>query len=307
MANQTKPNNNAAALDASGQLGADGPPNVFGKIQLGELLFENERVQIYSALTSQGVPVIAKRLRAGMQTIENIAMLRREHELLGALKDVPIRKSYGLVGTQGLTCLVLEDVDGDTLRSYCQRPRVTRERILQLICELCDVLAMLHSRGIVHKDINPQNILVRRSDDRPVLIDFGIAARMSNEQVAFESVKFLEGTLPYISPEQTGRTGHPLDERSDLYALGATIYELLSGRPPFDGSEAIDIVHAHLATLATPLHELDPTIPPILSAITTKLLARDRVGRPISEPAPPQNRTCGFPAYGSSERIKLQP
>ena len=263
-----------AVFDAAANLAADSLLSSSSIAQLGALIFENNRVQIFQAQTDRGVPVIVKRLRAGMQSIEHIAMLRREHDLLTDLKDVPVRKSYGLVGIGGLTSLLLEDVKGDTLRAYCVRSKATIAAILALMTQLCDVLAVLHSRGIVHKDINPQNILVSESGARLVLIDFGIAARMSNEQVAFESVSVLEGTLAYISPEQTGRTGHTIDERSDLYAVGATLYELLSGQPPFDGGEAIDIVHAHLATLATPLHKKNPQVPLALSAITSKLLAK---------------------------------
>ena len=127
---------------------------------------------------------------------------------------------------------------------------------------------------IVHKDINPNNIVFNEETGELRLIDFGIASRLPRENEDAKSPGLLEGTLRYISPEQTGRMNRSIDHRSDLYSLGVTFYEMLTGEAPFRAGDAIELVHCHLAKEAVPPIELRPDLPPALSDIVLKLLAK---------------------------------
>ncbi|MEV7627733.1 diguanylate cyclase [Actinoplanes sp. NPDC089786] len=154
--------------------------------------------------------------------------------------------------------------------------------LLLLAHRLATTLAAVHRQGVVHRDVSPANILVPLVDGRPapegqpMLIDFELSTTMAEDRFAAVLEEGLAGTLPYLAPEQTGRTGRPVDHRADLYALGATLYELETGRPPFgrDG-DPLRLVHDHLARMPVPPAELNPDVPALLSEITMRLLAKE--------------------------------
>ncbi|MBO3743763.1 diguanylate cyclase [Actinoplanes flavus] len=142
--------------------------------------------------------------------------------------------------------------------------------LTDLAVRLAGVLAGIHRRGVVHRDVSPANLLID-DDARPTLIDFELAGIPGRE-----AGEVLAGTLPYLSPEQTGRTGRPVDHRSDLYALGATLYELATGEPPFGRDrEPLSLIHDHLARVPMPPHEVNPAIPAALSGIILRLLSKE--------------------------------
>jgi diguanylate cyclase (GGDEF)-like protein len=131
----------------------------------------------------------------------------------------------------------------------------------------------VHAAGVVHKDINPANIVL--DGDRPVLIDFELATTAAEERPGFTHQNQVVGTLAYLAPEQTGRTGRAVDRRSDLYALGATLYEMATGRPPFTSTDPLQLLHDHLARRPVPVTEVNPEIPPVLAAIIDRLLEKE--------------------------------
>jgi len=137
-----------------------------------------------------------------------------------------------------------------------------------------EALEQLHGAGVIHRDINATNLLVDADARRLQLIDFDFATRLERESIDSRDARTLQGTLAYIAPEQTGRTNRTTDRRADLYSLGVTLYELLAGRLPFDRSDALAMIHAHLAAPPPPLLELMPDLPPVVAAIVHRLIAK---------------------------------
>ena len=132
----------------------------------------------------------------------------------------------------------------------------------------------MHGRGVVHRDIAPANIVLS-GDGAPCLIDFALATTFAEIRPEFTHHSEIVGTLPYLAPEQTGRTGRPVDQRADLYALGATLYELATGAPPFGAGDPLRLIHDHLARVPVPPGEVNPAVPAPLSEIIMHLLEKE--------------------------------
>jgi len=225
-----------------------------------------------------GSPVVLKRLDADRRSEAEEERLRREFAILRGLEVPGVIRARGLHELGGSLSLVLEDAGGATLASFLERGRPDLRTFLDLAIQLAEILGQVHSRQVIHKDIKPRNILIDAAM-RVQLIDFGIAARLPREHAALASPGVLQGTLAYIAPEQTGRMNRAVDHRSDLYALGATFYEMLTGAPPFVTRDPIELIHAHIARRPIPPHEQEPAIPPVLSDIVVRLLAKTAEGR----------------------------
>ncbi|MCF8168888.1 MAG: protein kinase, partial [Rhodoferax sp.] len=148
-------------------------------------------------------------------------------------------------------------------------------QFLQLSEQLSEALASLHARGITHKDINPSNVLVQTQTLQVQVIDFGLATTFTDEHPEFEHQSRIRGTLAYISPEQTGRMNRSIDYRTDLYALGCTLYHLATGTPPFTDTDPLTLIHAHLARAPKPPQALAPWLPGTLSDLILDLLAKE--------------------------------
>ena len=135
-------------------------------------------------------------------------------------------------------------------------------------------IGQLHGRGLIHKDIKPANVLVDSETGRVRLTGFGIASRLPRERQSPEPPEFIAGTLAYMAPEQTGRVNRSIDSRSDLYSLGVTFYEMLTGSLPFAASDAMEWVHCHIARQPSAPSERQSNVPAAVSAITMKLLSK---------------------------------
>jgi predicted ATPase/GAF domain-containing protein len=136
------------------------------------------------------------------------------------------------------------------------------------------ILGEIHAGNIIHKDINPSNIILHPETGQVKIIDFGLSTVLTRESTTLKSPNVLEGTLAYMSPEQTGRMNRSLDYRTDFYSLGATFYELLTHQLPFESTDALELVHYHIAKQPTPPHQINPEIPKVVSDIVMKLLAK---------------------------------
>jgi serine/threonine protein kinase len=170
--------------------------------------------------------------------------------------------------------LILEDFDGESLRAFLSSRTITIKDFLTIAIQLAETLGELHQKNIIHKDIKPQNIIINSVTGLVKITDFSIASRLSRENQTINDLNLLEGTLAYMSPEQTGRMNRSLDYRTDFYSLGVTFYEMLTGQLPYAATDAMELVHCHIAKNALPPHELSPHIPQVLSAIVMKLLAK---------------------------------
>src|SRR5262245_21009516 len=203
----------------------------------------------------------------------NLDRLTHEYELKDELDRAWAVRPLDLVYDTGRTMLVLEDEGGEPVDRLLDE-LMEVGRFLRLAIAVAFALGRLHQRGLVHKDIKPANILFNEATGEVRLTGFGIASRFSRERQSPHPPEMIAGTLAYMAPEQTGRMNRSIDSRSDLYALGVTFYQLLTGVLPFSAAEPMEWVHCHLARRPVPPAERLKEIPSAISAIVMKLLAK---------------------------------
>ncbi|MBJ6761489.1 AAA family ATPase [Myxococcaceae bacterium JPH2] len=220
---------------------------------------------------------VIKQVRAGPLAVGSGAMLRHEYALLRSLQGgIPgVARPVALEEDAAhRPVLVLEDVGPENLQQWTRRRPVTVETFLTMATQLAAIVARLHRQHVIHRDLNPTNIVVAAGGGQVTLIDFDLSTKVSGLSPPDESPGELPWALPYVSPEQTGRMSRPIDHRADLYSLGATFYELLTGQPPFLATDPAELVHAHLARPPVPPTFANPTVPQPLSDIVLRLLAK---------------------------------
>ena len=199
--------------------------------------------------------------------------LTHEYELKDELDGAWAARPLALMRDAGRTVLVLDDPGGEPLDRLLGGPMEVG-RFLRLAIAVTSALGKLHQRGLIHKDIKPANIVVDCADGHVRLTGFGIASRLSRERQAPEPPETIAGTLAYMAPEQTGRMNRSIDARSDLYALGVTLYQMLTGVLPFTAADPMEWVHCHIARPPVPPSERLKNLPGSVSAIIMKLLAK---------------------------------
>ncbi|MFL6314961.1 MAG: serine/threonine protein kinase [Terriglobales bacterium] len=204
---------------------------------------------------------------------ETLKKIDHEYSLRSELDPVWAARPLALLEAGTKMALVLEDPGGETLDRLLSKP-MGLPKFLSFAVGLAEALAGVHKKGLIHKDVKPTNALVNSATDQVRLIGFGIASRFRREHQAPEPPEFIAGTLPYMAPEQTGRMNRSIDSRSDLYAFGVTLYEMLTGSLPFTASEPVEWVHCHVAKHPAPPHERVESVPACVSAIVMKLLAK---------------------------------
>lgn len=239
-----------------------------------DLLQEGTKSLIYQGVRdADGHAVIIKGLRPEQCTAYNIEQLKHEYAIAQQLDLPGTVKALALAFDRGMPFLVLEDFGGrslDQLFSLFQTPR----SFLAIAIQIVSALAQIHQHHIVHKDIKPQNIIVNLETNHVKIGDFGLAAFIPYESQIVSSSNRIEGSLPYLSPEQTGRMNRGIDQRSDLYSLGVTFYEMLTGQLPFQGNDPLEWIHCHIAKTPIAPVVINPAIPQVLSDIVMKLLAK---------------------------------
>ncbi|MBL9102248.1 MAG: AAA family ATPase [Myxococcales bacterium] len=238
-------------------------------------IHEGQNSLIFRAIRDHDqVPVVIKFLKGEYPSPRAFAQLRREYTTLHDLNLPGVIRVYSLENYGNGLALVMEDGGGVPLSDILHGQPLRLRRALEIALSLARTLAALHQRNIVHKDIKPHNILVNPATEETTLIDFGIAMRIAQETARVGSPEALEGTLLYMSPEQSGRMNRVVDHRTDLYSLGVTFYEMLTGSLPFAGSDAMEVVHSHIARTPVAPHQRAPSVPPVVSNIVMRLLAK---------------------------------
>jgi len=230
--------------------------------------------QILRALrTADGTPVVLKHL-AGIPLPQRLERLRHEFEVTQRVPGPGILRPLALEGADAETgpVLVFPDLLAQSLRQWQGGAPVEPAEVVDIALALAKVLGRVHAAGFRHGDVNPANVLRVFVSHEILLCDFGLATRI--DSLALQQGA-LQGTLAYIAPEQTGRTSRAPDHRSDLYSLGATLYELLIGQPPFDSADPLALVHAHLATRPLSPKNRRSAVPASLSDLVLKLLAKN--------------------------------
>ncbi|MBA3549497.1 MAG: AAA family ATPase [Nannocystis sp.] len=209
-----------------------------------------------------------------------LAELRHEYTLASRLAIAGATQVLALEEFGDVVALVLEDFGGVTLRQHLhQRGELALAEFLDIGLQLAAALAEIHAHGIIHKDIKPDNVLINPETGVVKVTDFSISTILAREATGPAPLGDLVGTLAYMSPEQTGRMNRGLDQRTDLYSLGVTYYELLAGRRPFPQSGALELVHAHIAQTPPLLDQVAPRVPRALAAIVGRLLAKNAEDR----------------------------
>ena len=206
-------------------------------------------------------------------TPATINRLVHEYSLKDELDGAWAVPQLELVRDGGRTILVLEDPGGELLSGLLGTPMEVG-RFLRIAIGLAAALGKVHERGLIHKDIKPANILVNTEGDEVRLTGFGSASRLPRERQPPDPPEFIAGTLAYMAPEQTGRMNRSIDSRSDLYSLGVTCFEMLTGNLPFTAFDPMEWVHCHIARQANPPKERASGIPEAVSSIVMRLLAK---------------------------------
>ena len=226
-------------------------------------------------------PVAIKVLRSEYPSFSELVQFRNQYTIAKNLNLPGIIQTYSLEAYQNSYALVMEDFGGISLKEWREQgenaPNLSE--LLPMAIEITKTLDILGGHRIIHKDIKPANILINPQTKQVKLIDFSIASLLPRETQTLINPNVLEGTLGYLSPEQTGRMNRGIDYRTDFYSLGVTFYELLAGQLPFKSNDAMELVHCHIAKQPPSLHEINPEIPPVLSEIVSKLMAKNAENR----------------------------
>lgn len=225
--------------------------------QIGETLYESSRSLICRGWRhSDQVPVVLKQLKPNYPTAKALAQFELEYEIIHRLDLDGIIKVYSLESYHQTRVMVEEDFGAQSLDRYLVHHRLTLIEFLQLAIQITKILSELHQHHVLHKDVNPANILFNPATGQVKLIDFGIATVFPHDYPIVHLSEAIEGTPSYLSPEQTGRVKRVLDYRTDFYALGVTLYHLLCQRLPFESTDILELVHAHIAKIPVPPHIL---------------------------------------------------
>ncbi|OUL17654.1 serine/threonine protein kinase [Nostoc sp. T09] len=247
---------------------------------LTEIISEGTNTIVYRARAQKNQQsVILKVLKAEYPTLEQITCFKHEYKTTENLNCEGIVKVYGLESYQNRLALVAEDFNGVSLKQFLSQQQLCEVSFLKIAVQLAQALLSLHQNRIIHKDIKPANIIINPHTGIVKITDFSIASYLDKETPQLTNPNHLEGTVAYMSPEQTGRMNRTLDYRSDFYSLGITFYEMLTGQLPFVTDDLLEMVHCHIAKPVTPLAQLNPEVSGTIAAIVMKLIAKNAEDR----------------------------
>lgn len=262
--------------------------------RLTEQIYNGSRTQVYRGLSEYNqTPVVIKLLLSEYPTFGELVQFRNQYTITKNL-DIPgIVKPIALLNYHNAFAMVMEDVGGVSLAEYTanaelldniqssnsdisspQTSPLPLDEFLPIAIQIVQTLEGLYHNRIIHKDIKPQNILINPQTKKVKLIDFSISSLLPRENQEIENPNVLEGTLAYMSPEQTGRMNRGIDYRTDFYSLGVTFYQLLTGKLPFESNDPMELVHCHIAMMQIPPINLVPAMGVTVNNIIMKLMAK---------------------------------
>ncbi|MCA9624759.1 MAG: AAA family ATPase, partial [Myxococcales bacterium] len=243
--------------------------------ELRELIAESPSALLWRAVSRDGGrPVCIKRHKSPHPTTAEVARFERAYRMAREVAGQGVVECLALLRDGAGLAIVCEDLAGPNLAEVIAAGAVPWPRALALAIELVEALVGVHDHGIAHGDIKPGNVVLARGR-QPTLIDFEAAARVARRASRHDGGDTLGGTFFYRAPEQTGRTNRGVDMRADLYAVGVTLFEMISGRLPFEETDPLAFVHALLARRPRRLDEIAPEVPARLAEVVARLLAKD--------------------------------
>lgn len=243
--------------------------------QVYEKIYESANSLVYRGiLQPDNQPIILKILKENYPTTLELTRYKQEYEITRLLDADSIIKAYDLQRYKNSLIMLLEDFGGQSLNLLICKRQFSLEEFLTIAIKITESLVAIHTNNIIHKDINPANIVYNSETGELKIIDFGISTRLPQENQTICNINQLEGTLAYIAPEQTGRMNRGIDYRSDFYSLGVTLYEVLTHQLPFENNDPMELVHCHIAQHPKRPDELISSIPLTVSNIILKLLAK---------------------------------
>ncbi|WP_341528421.1 AAA family ATPase [Nostoc sp. UHCC 0302] len=253
-------------------------------IAIQSKIYESSNSLVYRGIRDDGVAIVVKILKLDYPSPQELTRYRQEYKIIRFLNLEGVVKAYSQQDYQRTLAILLEDFGGESLEQwmhkrpdiFCPMPLST---FLDLAIAICDILGRIHAANVIHKDINPGNIVLNLDTGVVKIIDFGIATQFNCTNPTFKNPHILEGTLAYLPPEQTGRMNRLLDYRTDFYSLGVTFYKLLTGHLPFPTTDILELVHCHIAKQPPLPHEINITIPKPVSDIILKLMAKNAENR----------------------------
>ncbi|MFK7952580.1 MAG: AAA family ATPase [Ekhidna sp.] len=245
-----------------------------------ELLYESKSSKVF--LTDDKnlkYKVITKILNQEFPSQEAINKFYNEFDLIHKLSIKGVRQSLERKKVDNRHAIVLQYVPGQTIRERIDAGVFSITDFLKYAIEISNILSQVHAAKIIHKDINSHNLLIEEKSEKVHLLDFGISTKLNLKGQNLKNPEMLEGSLLYISPEQTGRMNRVVDHRTDLYSLGITFYEMLTGKLPFQSTDAMEMVHAHIASQPPSISSHREGIPKMLQRVIDKLMAKNAEDR----------------------------
>ncbi|BBM82877.1 AAA family ATPase [Candidatus Uabimicrobium amorphum] len=240
--------------------------------KITERIYEGRETEVFKGYKNQQA-LIFKSLKGEYPSRRALARFRREYEIVKNLDIDGIVEVVDLVEYRNSLVIVLKDFGGVPLSKVIADKKITIDIFFPIAIAIVKILGNIHKHNLIHKDIKPSNIIINYDNLDVKIADFGISTFLSREVPQVRNPKLLEGTLAYMSPEQTGWINRGLDYRTDFYSLGITFYQMLTSRLPFSGKDALELMHAQIAKVAPSPHKIED-IPPSLSLIVDKLMAK---------------------------------
>ncbi|MGD1860558.1 MAG: PAS domain S-box protein [Leptolyngbyaceae cyanobacterium] len=241
-----------------------------------ETVYQGTRTLVYRAVCrSDDQPAVIKILRSSHPHPDELLQFRNQYTITKNLAIPGVVQPIALETYGNGYALVMADVGGISLDQYLKAHPLSVEEVLAIAQQFADILHHLHQAHVIHKDIKPANVLIHPETQQIWLIDFSIASLLPKETQEIQTPSGLEGTLAYLAPEQTGRMNRGIDYRADFYALGVTLFELLTGKLPFQSEEPMALIHSHIAQPPPSAQALNAEIPLLLSQLVQKLMAKN--------------------------------
>ncbi|NEO39725.1 MAG: AAA family ATPase [Moorea sp. SIOASIH] len=264
------------------------PASLLKGYQITAQLYESANSLVYRGYRdSDQQPVILKFLKQDYPSPEELTRYQQEYHITRSLNLEGVIQVYDLQHYQNTRVIILEDFGGESLSLLLTKQTLSIKEFITIAIKITEILGQIHAANVIHKDINPSNIVFNPDTGELKIIDFGISTVLSRENPTLKNPNVIEGTLAYISPEQTGRMNRSLDYRTDFYSLGVTFYELLTKQLPFPTTDLMELVHSHLAKSPVAPHLLISSqregggegCPKAVSDIVLKLMAKNAEDR----------------------------